>query len=60
MICVIIPAHNEANVIAKAIRALLPVVILGEVELTVVCNGISRLVLQIVAVGKISQSNNTV
>ena len=39
MISIIIPAHNEANVIGKTLEALLPGVITGEVEIIVVCNG---------------------
>jgi len=41
MVSVIIPAHNEANVIRRTIDALLPGVDDEEIELIVVCNGCS-------------------
>jgi len=41
MISVIIPAHNEENVIAKTLEALLPGITAGELEVIVICNGCS-------------------
>ncbi len=41
MISVIIPAHNEANVIGATLEPLLPGVVAGEMEVIVVCNGCS-------------------
>ena len=41
MISVIIPAHNEANVIGKTLEALLSGVVVEEIEIIVVCNACS-------------------
>lgn len=49
MICVIIPAHNEEKVIRATIEALFTGVVLGEVELIVVCNGCTDNTSEVVA-----------
>jgi glycosyltransferase involved in cell wall biosynthesis len=48
MASVIIPAHNEANVIAKTLQALIPALQNGMIELVVVCNGCSDATVKIV------------
>ncbi|BBO81303.1 hypothetical protein DSCO28_18690 [Desulfosarcina ovata subsp. sediminis] len=41
MISIIIPAHNEANVIRNAVTEYLPGIDTGEIEVIIVCNGCS-------------------
>jgi glycosyltransferase involved in cell wall biosynthesis len=49
MTSIIIPAHNEEKVIAVTLAELLPGVILGEIEVIVICNGCSDNTAEIVA-----------
>lgn len=49
MISVIIPAHNEANVIGRTLEPLVDAVVTGEMEVIVVCNGCTDNTVEIVA-----------